>query len=224
VNLRCRCETCCTALAANTGRKKVTKKSPSGTIAQLCRAISSQLRHVSTIWKKPIKQQYLLHMFPQYGELRPTSGWDRSGSLRVPLQISTAFASWQRKCTALQYWASAKLCCVEQRAPPIFGRAAITLGICPHSSSTCSSLLFCLFICLCLILLLHCSRIFCAFVCKTQWNIQCAAKKQGYWLLRLKNVPNISQLLMNLGWRDVTYLWSQYDLHFVWQHHHTVCN
>jgi len=29
----------------------------------------------------------------------------------------------------LQKWASAKLCGVEQRAPPIFGRAAITLGI-----------------------------------------------------------------------------------------------
>jgi len=27
-----------------------------------------------------------------------------------------------------------KLCDVEQRAPPIFGRAAITLGIGPHSS------------------------------------------------------------------------------------------
>ena len=37
-------------------------------------------------------------------------------------------------CTALQYWASAKLCGIEQRAPPIFGRAAITLGIGPHSS------------------------------------------------------------------------------------------
>jgi len=35
---------------------------------------------------------------------------------------------------ALWYWASAKLCDVEQRAPPIFGRAAITLGIGPHSS------------------------------------------------------------------------------------------
>jgi len=29
---------------------------------------------------------------------------------------------------------SAKLCGVEQRAPPIFGRAAITLGIGPHST------------------------------------------------------------------------------------------
>ena len=39
------------------------------TIAQLCRAESSQLRHVSTIGKKLVKQQYLLHMSAQYGEL-----------------------------------------------------------------------------------------------------------------------------------------------------------
>jgi len=44
-----------------------------GTIAQLGRAISSQLRHVSTIGKKLVKQQYLLQMFAQYGERRPTS-------------------------------------------------------------------------------------------------------------------------------------------------------
>jgi len=34
--------------------------------------------------KKIVKQQYLLQMFSQYGELRPTSSWDRSGSLRHP--------------------------------------------------------------------------------------------------------------------------------------------
>jgi len=39
-------------LAENTGRKKVTKNRHLGTIAWLCRAISSQLRHVSTIGKK----------------------------------------------------------------------------------------------------------------------------------------------------------------------------
>jgi len=33
-----------------------------GTIAQLCRAVFLQLRHVSTIGKKLVKQQYLLHM------------------------------------------------------------------------------------------------------------------------------------------------------------------
>jgi len=54
------------------------------TIAQLCQAESSQQRHVLTIRKKLVKQQYVLHMSPQYGELRPTSGWDRFGSLRHP--------------------------------------------------------------------------------------------------------------------------------------------
>jgi len=49
-------------------------------------------------------------------------------------QISTAFASWQRYCTVLPQGASAKLCGVEQRAPPIFVMAAITLGTGPHSS------------------------------------------------------------------------------------------
>jgi len=43
------------------------------TITKLCRVISSQLRHVSTI-KKLVKQQYLHHMASQYGELWPTSG------------------------------------------------------------------------------------------------------------------------------------------------------
>jgi len=51
-NLRCRSETCCTALAANTGSKKSAKNRHLGTIAQLCWAISSQLRHASTIGKK----------------------------------------------------------------------------------------------------------------------------------------------------------------------------
>jgi len=45
-------ETCCARLAENTGRKKVAKNRHLGTIAQLCRAISSQLRHISTIGKK----------------------------------------------------------------------------------------------------------------------------------------------------------------------------
>jgi len=67
----------------------------------------------------------------------PTIWWTSAHYFGTPQQISTAFASWQRYCTVLQQWASAKLCGVEQRAPPIFGRAAITLGIGPHSSSFC---------------------------------------------------------------------------------------
>ena len=50
-NLECRSEMCCLRLAANIGRKKVAKNRHLGTIAQLRRAISSQLRHVSTIGK-----------------------------------------------------------------------------------------------------------------------------------------------------------------------------
>jgi len=40
---------CCTRLAENTGRKKSPKICHVGTIAQLCRAMSLQLRHVLTI-------------------------------------------------------------------------------------------------------------------------------------------------------------------------------
>ena len=86
-NLECRSEMCCTQLARNAGPKKSPKIGHLGTIAQLCRALSSQLRYVSTIRKTLAKQQYLLHMSgmsPQYGKLRPTSGWDRSGSLGHP--------------------------------------------------------------------------------------------------------------------------------------------
>jgi len=37
--------------------------------------------------KKIVKQQYLLHMSLQYGELRPTSGWDRFVSLGHPCKF-----------------------------------------------------------------------------------------------------------------------------------------
>jgi len=91
------------------------------TIAQVCRAISSQLKHTSTIGKKLVKQQYLPHMFLQYGELRSASSRDRFVSLGHP-------GKFQR------IWHLASITAqpnfgVEQRAPPVFGRAAITLGI-----------------------------------------------------------------------------------------------
>ena len=94
---------CCTWLAENTGRKNDAKNRRLGTIPQLCRSISPQLiKACIDKRKKLVKQQYLLHMSPQYGEreLRPTSGWDRFGSLGYPQLLSTASASWQRYCTA----------------------------------------------------------------------------------------------------------------------------
>jgi len=49
-NLECRSEMYCTRLAGNARRKNRRL----GAIAQLCRAISSQLRHVSTIGKNSL--------------------------------------------------------------------------------------------------------------------------------------------------------------------------
>jgi len=46
------------------------------TIVQICRAISSQLRPISTIGRI-VKQQPLLHISTQYGELRRINGYDR---------------------------------------------------------------------------------------------------------------------------------------------------
>jgi len=64
-------------LAANTGRKNDAKNRHLCIIVQLCRVITSQLRHVSTTRKKKlVKQQYLLQLSSQYGELQPTNGWD----------------------------------------------------------------------------------------------------------------------------------------------------
>ena len=72
-SFRCRSETCCMRLAKNTGRKISPKINHLGSIAQLCRAISSQLRHVSTIEKISLNDNISPQVL-QYGELRPTSG------------------------------------------------------------------------------------------------------------------------------------------------------
>ena len=89
---------CCTRLAENTGRKKVAKNRHLRTIAQLCRAISSQLRHVSTIGKNMLSSNMssrCLHNMVNFGPLAA-----EIVSLVWPHHISTGFASWQRYCTA----------------------------------------------------------------------------------------------------------------------------
>jgi len=55
-NAGLKCAACCLLEISDTNNRHF------GTIVQLCRAISSELRHVSTIGKKHVKQQYLLHM------------------------------------------------------------------------------------------------------------------------------------------------------------------
>jgi len=77
---------CCMRLAENTRRKNDAKNCHLSTIAQFCRAVSLQRRHVLTIGKKSVKQ-HLPHMPSQYGELRPTSSWDLLASLGHPCKF-----------------------------------------------------------------------------------------------------------------------------------------
>ena len=83
-NLECRSEMCCTyAAGCKYNKQKIAKNSPSAhhrTILSGC--IFATKPDIDN--RKNIEQQYLLHMFSQYGELRPTNGWDRFVSLRHP--------------------------------------------------------------------------------------------------------------------------------------------
>jgi len=67
--------------------QKVVKESPSGHHrTTLSCSIFATKAHIDN-WKNAVKQQYLLHIFSQYRELRPTSGCDRSGSLGHPCKF-----------------------------------------------------------------------------------------------------------------------------------------
>ena len=98
-----------------------------GTMAQLCRAISSQLRHVSTIEKKLLSSNMSSacpHNMVNFCPLAAEIGLPVWGT-------SANFNSFRVLATLLH---GSQVVGVEQRAPTIFGRAAITLGIGPHSS------------------------------------------------------------------------------------------
>jgi len=79
------------------------KKSPKirhlHTIAQLCRAISSQLRYVSTFGKKLLNSNipHMLYNMVNFG----LGAAEIVSLVWGTQQISTGFASWQRYCTAL---------------------------------------------------------------------------------------------------------------------------
>ena len=73
-----------TWLAENTGRKKLPKICHLRTIAQLCWAISSQLRHVSTIGKKYLLNSNISltcpHNMANFGPLTAEIGWQVWGT------------------------------------------------------------------------------------------------------------------------------------------------
>jgi len=65
-------------VSENTGHKNSPKIRYLRTITQLCRALSSQLRHVLTMRKEVVKQQYLLLMSSKivnFGPLVAEIGW-----------------------------------------------------------------------------------------------------------------------------------------------------
>ena len=114
----------------NRGRKNDAKTRHLGTIAQLCRAISSQLRHVSTLGKNLLNSN------------TPTCSYNMVNFGLLAAEIVSLV--WGTPATFNGFYVLAallhgtpavgQLCGVEQRAPPIFGRAPITLGIGPRSS------------------------------------------------------------------------------------------
>jgi len=120
---------CCTRLAENTGRKMM----------QICRAMSSQLKHVSTVGKKLVRQQYLVHMPSQYGELRPTNGRDRLAGLGHPSKFQRgSLIGFVIAATSLNgYQPNFARClavCWAGEGATYFPRVAIALGVGPHSS------------------------------------------------------------------------------------------
>ena len=130
-NLGCRPETCCTWLAGNAGRKKSPKIRHLSTIAQICRAISSQLRHMLAIGMlNSNMSSTCAHNMVNFGSLTAEICWRVWGT---PANFN-GFHVLAALLHGTLVVGSARLCGVEQRATPIFGRAAITLGIGPHSS------------------------------------------------------------------------------------------
>jgi len=81
------------------------------------------------VWTSPAR----LHYIYIFGGCCPVTEFCWVKNSVCVLQVLRS-PNWQRYGVALEQWARAKLCGVEHRVPPIFGRATITLGIGPHSS------------------------------------------------------------------------------------------
>jgi len=55
--------------------------------------------------KRNVKQQYLLHMSLQYGELRPSSGWDHFVSFFLIVDVSLSYEDIPRQsCAMVPRW------------------------------------------------------------------------------------------------------------------------
>jgi len=87
-NLGCRSETCCTRLAENTRRKTSPKIRHLGTIAQLCRAVDSQLKHISKIGKKLLNSNISATCRHSMANFGPLTAEMRSGVWGTPANFN----------------------------------------------------------------------------------------------------------------------------------------
>jgi len=123
-NLECRSEMCCTRLAGNTGQKKWCKKSPSahhrttlsGYIFATKARIDNRKKNLLSSSISPTCPYNMVNFGPLAAEIvslvwGTPANFNRFRVLAVLLHRQTAALN---------------------RAPPVFGRAAITLGIDPH--------------------------------------------------------------------------------------------
>ena len=118
VNLECRSETWCTRLAEKYRTQKSPKNSPSAhyrtTLSGYILATKAYTDNRKKLLSSNISSRCPRNMVifgPLAAEIGPVVGG-------TPANF-TGLASWQRYCTVLQQWASAKLCGVEQRTQPI---------------------------------------------------------------------------------------------------------
>jgi len=104
---------CCMRLAENTGLKKLPSAhhlTTSGYIFATKACIDNQKKTCLTAIPPP----YPIDMSPQYGELRPTNGWDRFGSLGhfSKFQLVSLLAFY---CSDITHWRPTKLCTMLDR-------------------------------------------------------------------------------------------------------------
>jgi len=142
---------CYKRLAENTGHKNYAKNCHLCTIAQLCRAISSQLRHVLTIEKNLLNSNISStcpHNMVNFGPLTAEIGW-RVWSIPANFnslgRVIFAFNRGRHVHSATGFASSLRYFCdlinsIQQGAPCTFGWAAIMLSISLHSSSCIFSL------------------------------------------------------------------------------------
>jgi len=119
-NLECMSEMCCTRLAQNTGRKK----SAFDIIIQLCRVVSSQPRHISTIGKNSNTSSTRPHNMVNFGPLTAEICWRVWGTAGNFIGFWVLAALLQGMSSGRQQVSG-----VKHRAPPTFGREAITWAL-----------------------------------------------------------------------------------------------